>query len=119
MTEFRGVVIAEGLDDPTVINELSVYKAEITKDGMAIDYEGHFGRWHAYYVRCSKDDINQVQSHMRKGWYAHFWKGDKIIVVFNDLQFELARDDRSTWRDAVAHGISQGIPRDELDFSTD
>jgi len=40
-------------------------------------------------------------------------------VVYNDKQFELSRDDRSTWREAIEHGRAQGIPEDELDFAID
>jgi len=54
-----------------------------------------------------------------RGWYAHFWNEDKIIVVYNDTQFTLLKDDKSTWREAIEHGKTQGIPEDELDFPTD
>ena len=40
MKDWKGVIIAEGLSDPTVIKGFSVYKAVITRDDMAIDYEG-------------------------------------------------------------------------------
>jgi len=116
---YKGVIIAEGLDDPTIINKFTVYKAKITKDNMAVDYEGHLGRWHIYHVECSKKEIDELQLHILKGWYAHFWKGDKIIVVYNDRQFELLKNDKSTWKAAIEHGRLQRIPEDELDFPTD
>ena len=54
MADFKGVIIAEGVCDPTIIDKFAVYKAMITKDGMPIDYDDHFGRWHIYHVTCSK-----------------------------------------------------------------
>ncbi len=39
----RGVVIAEGLEDPTIINRVTVVRAQISRDGLPIDYEG--GEW--------------------------------------------------------------------------
>lgn len=113
------MIIAEGLSDPTVINKFSVYGAVITEDNMPIDYEGNIGRWHIYRVRCDRKEINALQSYILRGWYAHFWNKDKIIVVFNDKQFELAKNDRSTWKEAIEHGRAQGIPENELDFPTD
>jgi len=119
MKDWKGGVIAEGLSDPTVINKLTVYSATISKDDMPIDYEGNLGRWHGYGARCSREEINTLQPYILHGWYAHFWNEEKIIVVYNDKQFELPRDDKSTWREAIEHGRAQGIPEDELDFATD
>ena len=119
MAGFKGVIIAEGLSDPTVINKFAVYKASITEDGMPVDYEGHSGRWHLYHVRCSRKEIDELQPQIVKGWYAHFWEGSRIIVVYSDRQFEIRKDDRSTWQEAIAYGREQGIPEDELDFPTD
>lgn len=119
MKNWKGVVIAEGLSDPTIINKFSVYKARITKDGIPIDYEGNLGRWHIYYVQCSLEQINTLQPYILHGWYAHFWNEDKLIVVYNDKQFELAKNDKTTWKEAIEHGKSQGIPENELGFPTD
>jgi len=117
--EFRGVIIAEGLNDPTIINRFTIYRAEITKNGMPIDYEGHFGRWHIYYVMCFKEEIDKLKPQILKGWYAHFWKDNRIIVVYGDRKFEVLKDDKSTWEEAIEHGRAQGIPGNELDFPTD
>ena len=119
MKDWKGGIIAEGLSDPTVINTFSVYEATISRDNMPIDYEGNVGRWHGYGVRCSREEINALQPYILPGWYAHFWNENKIMVVYNDKQFELVRNDRSTWKEAIEHGKAQGIPEDELDFATD
>ncbi|MGQ9586987.1 MAG: hypothetical protein ACUVT7_01200 [Thermoplasmata archaeon] len=119
MAEFKGSIIAEGLDDPTIVNGFKIYRAHITKEGIPIDYEGRLGRWHIYDVACSRKEISDLQPHILKGWYAHFWKGDNIIVAYNDKQFEISKKDRSAWKEAIEHGISQEIPEDELDSAMD
>ena len=119
MREWKGSVVAEGLSDPTVINNFSVYKAGITEDNLPIDYKGNVGRWHWYDVRCSRAEINALQPFILRGWYAHFWKDNKMVVVYNDKQFELDKNDESTWKEAIEHGKAQGIPEKELDFPTD
>ena len=118
MKNWKGVIIAEGLSDPTVINNFSVYKAEITEDNMAIDYQGNTGRWHIYHVKCSREEIDHLQSYLLHGWYAHFWKKNELIVVYHDRQFELVRNDKRSWEEAIEHGRAQGIPENELDFPT-
>jgi hypothetical protein len=117
--DWRGGIIAEGLSDPTIVGRFSVYEATISEANMPIDYDGNIGRWHGYGVRCSREEIDALQSYILPGWYAHFWKGDKIVVLYNDAQFEVLRDDRATWREAIAHGKAQGIPEQELGFPTD
>jgi hypothetical protein len=119
MKDWKGVVIAEGLSDPTVINILSVYKVRITKDGIPIDYEGGVGRWHIYYVQCSREEIDELQTYILHGWYAHFWNEDQLIVVYNDKRFELDKHDKTTWKEAIEHGKAQRIPEDELEFPID
>jgi hypothetical protein len=119
MKDWRGGIIAEGLSDPGIIGKFSVYEALITENNMPVDYEGNIGRWHGYGVKCSREEIDALQPYIIRGWYAHFWKRNKIIVVYNDQQFEASRNDKNTWTEAIQHGKAQGIPEDELDFSTD
>jgi len=117
--DWKGGIIAEGLSDPTIINNFFVYEATISEDNMPIDYEGNIGRWHGYGIKCSRKEIDALQPYILHGWYAHFWKKDKIIVVYNDKQFELLKNDKNTWRKAIEHGKAQGIPENELDFPTE
>ncbi len=119
MKRYRGVIIAEGLDDPMLINGLSVYRAEISKDGKPLDYAGTKGRWHAYFVQCSRNEIENLRPHVIRGWYAHFWSEKKMLVAYSNRLFEIDKADKSTWRAAVEHGRQQGIPERELDFPTD
>jgi hypothetical protein len=122
MTEtnrWRGVVIAEGLHDPTVLNALRVDGAYITQDGQPLDEDGTKGRWHLYWVDVSDVDVDKIQAGTRCGWYAHFWQGERLLVVFNDARFALGRHDQSTWEPAIDHGLQQGLRRDWLDFPTD
>lgn len=116
---FRGVVIAEALKDPTVVNRLSVYRVRITDEGVPIDYEGHTGRWHLYWIGADQETISFIQRETKPGWYAHFWEGDRLLVIYDDAAFELSRDNRPSWRPAIEHGAKQGIPRGELDFVTE
>ena len=70
---WRGVVIAEGLNDPALINDLQVTKAFITGDDQPLDEDGTQGRWHLYWVDVSDDQIDLIQATTRYAWYAHFW----------------------------------------------
>jgi hypothetical protein len=117
--QWRGVVIAEGLDDPALINDFQVSRAFITGEGLPLDEEGGEGRWHLYWVDVSDAEIDEVQAGMRHGWYAHFWLGDRLVVVFDDARFELSRYDQRSWQPVIDHGLGQGLRPEWLDFPTD
>lgn len=113
------MVIAEGLEDPTLINGLRVVRAQVTRDELPVDEHGGRGRWHLYWADVSPEQLDLVQAQTRHGWYAHFWEGDRLLVIYDDARFELPRDDPTTWQPAVDHGLGQGIRREWLDFPTD
>jgi hypothetical protein len=49
-------------------------------------------------------------------WYAYFWSGDEMIVVFRGKIFYQKVNDKNSWEPAIAYGISVGIPKEQLDF---
>jgi hypothetical protein len=81
---WRGVVIAEGLHDPTVINDLRVTRAFITGEGQPLDEDGTGGRWRLYWVDVSDEEIDRIQAGTRHAWYAHFWRDDRLLVVYDE-----------------------------------
>jgi hypothetical protein len=61
---WKGGIIAEGLSDPTVINNFSVFEASISEGNMPIDYKENVGRWHGHGVRCSREEIEALQPYI-------------------------------------------------------
>jgi hypothetical protein len=118
-TTWRGVVIAEGLKDPTLINNLHVVQAHISSDDLPVDEDDNRGRWHLYWVDVTPEQINLIQAQTVHTWYSHFWAGNQLIVIYDDARFDMTRDEPSTWQPAISHGLSQGLPRKWLDFPTD
>jgi hypothetical protein len=116
---WRGVVIAEGLDDPTVINQLRVVRAHVTQDGLPVDGQPGGGRWHLYWVDVTPGQLDLLQAQTKHGWYAHFWADTQLLVIYDDARFELARHDPSTWQPAISYGLGQGLRSEWLDFPTD
>lgn len=86
---------------------------------MPIEYDGSVGRWHLYWIEVDDEMIARIQQQTKYGWYSHYWRGNQLLVIFNDARFDVARSDRSSWTAAIEHGAQQGIPRGELDFPTD
>ena len=116
---WRGVVIAEGLHDPALINDLRVTTAFITSEGQPLDEDGTEGRWHLYWVDVPDEEIDRIQAGTRHAWYAHFWRDDRLLVVYDDARFSMHRHDQTTWQAAIEHGLQQGLRPEWLDFPTD
>ncbi len=109
--DYKGIIIEESLEDNRVLNDIHVVNFKISNDENPSD------RWHLYTVSVSKDEIQKLSKYIRSGtWYMHFWKDKHIIAIFKDKIFEFDYDDKSTWKDAVSYGLSQGIPEGQLNF---
>ena len=116
---WKGVIISEGLEEPSLLNGFDVYRARISKRDQPIDDRGHKERWHLYWVRATDKQIEALSSQIKDGWYAHFWKDKKkLVAVFRGKKFEFKSRDKSTWNEAVEYGKSVGIPEEQLDFPT-
>src|SRR5262245_66415117 len=103
--DFDGCVIRESLRDPTLINQFQVWRIWISPQAIVSDDQGTIAQWHIYWVTCNATDIDRIQSQLKTWrWYAHFWRGSKMIVVYCDARFEVDRLDRSTWIPAIEHG---------------
>jgi hypothetical protein len=120
---WKGLIIAEGLDDPGIIRDFTVYRAAISPPNRPIDTQGTLGRRHYYWITCADAHrptvVDALRTHVLPGWYAHLWNDRSIVAIFHRHVFELDRHDRTTWRPDTELGLSQGITERELDFLTD
>jgi hypothetical protein len=116
-SDFDGCVIGESLRDPTLVDQLRVWRTWTSPQAVLSDDHGTMLRWHIHWVTCSATDVDRVQSQLKPWrWYAHFWRGARMIVVYCDARFQMDRFDRSTWTRAIEHGKAKGIPDEQLDF---
>lgn len=109
---YTGIVIEESLDRPLVINNLCVVGARISDDDDPSE------RWHLYKVSVSAEEITALSKNIKRGWYAHFWKGggEDMTVVFRDKIFKVDTNDESTWKETIDYGLSVGIIPEQLGF---
>ena len=110
MNKWKGCIVEESLDDNRVLNNLEVAKVRITSE------QDSAKRWHIYNAFLSEREIKIIHSHLKQSWYVHFWKEDKIIVLFKGRKFVLDVKNKETWKDAINYGLSINIPREQLDF---
>jgi len=113
MSEYKGVIVEESLEDNRILNDFKIIDFRISKEENPAD------RWHLYTVQVSKEDIVRLSKNIKQKWYMHFWKGRNVIAIFKDKKFEFNFDDKSTWKPVVEYGLSLGIPKEQLDFPID
>lgn len=106
-----GTVVEESLEDSRVLNNSHILSARITSEDNPVK------RWHLYKVEATPEQLQKLSAVLKpREWYAHFWSGGKMIVVFRGKTFEQKVDDKSTWESAIQYGLSIGIPKEQLDF---
>lgn len=110
---YKGTIVEESLNDNRVINDFKIIGFRISKDENPAD------RWHLYTVSVTHEDIARLSENIKPKWYMHFWKDRKVIAIFHGKKFEFNYDDKSSWVPAVEHGLSIGIPKEQLDFLID
>ena len=108
--QYKGTIIEESLEDNRILNSMEIVGFRISKDENPQD------RWHLYTVKVSKEDIEKLPGCIKTKWYMHFWRDRDIIAIFKNKIFEFNYDDRASWKEAVDHGLSLGIPKEQLDF---
>lgn len=94
-------------------------KFHITPDNLPLDEPGQTGRWHLYWLEADDVPSEALERNMKPSWYCHFWRGTELRVIFAGRVFVMDTLDKTTWSEAVAYGLSQGIPVEQLDFPTE
>lgn len=102
---YKGKIILESLEDKSLASKMQILGTEVA------------GAWTINTVLISKSDIEDVMPYIKQGpWYAHFWHGNEVLVVFKDQIFKFLHNQPTSWREAIGYGISIGIPKAQLDF---
>lgn len=71
-------------------------------------------------VLVSPEYIERLAQNLKEGtWYAHFWYGRSVIVVFKSKTFHFNFDNKVNWKDTLEYGMALGIPEEQLDFPID
>lgn len=116
MGEFHGVILNLSQKDRSIFRQMDVIGRRTVLPGILVLYK--------IQVAPERVDalIDRVQANMaervlfvRKEFYAHFYRGGDLIVVFRQRVFHVTTDP-ATWSEPTAYGRSIGIAARQLDF---
>ncbi len=104
---YKAVLVENSLLDKEILRHVRVISTEQVQDRLV------------HQIRLSKSQIDDIQKHIvDMKWFFHVWSPgkDDVMVVFKDKMFTVKSSDEGTWAPAVAYGVEQGIPKEELSF---
>lgn len=111
MSSWLGVVIEQSLADRSILDAVEVVHRARDPNGT----------WVFLVVRVPAEGsaaaFARLQAALQRdaAWYAHFFRGTELVVVFGDAIVSMTTDP-ATWGPALAHGARRGIPEAQLDF---
>jgi len=109
---YWGIVVDQSLKDKNFLQHLNVIANK------------QIGSWKLLLVSIPdhelEEHIQSLQHEMidiKDGcWYAHFFKDNELIVIYQDSSF-LVTIDPTSWMETVQYGLAKGFPMEQLDFS--
>ena len=102
---YKGMIVIESLEDKNLVSKMQILDTKVAEDLTT------------NIVLISKTDIENLMPYIKQGpWYAHFWHGNEVLVVFRDKIFKFLHNKEESWRETIGYGISIGIPRKQLNF---
>ncbi len=84
--DWKGVIIKESLKDVSVLDHVGIVESHKKELGIS-------GWWTVLNVIVSPDKIGKVSEllmkGLRKGWYAHFRRNGRILIIFRGKKFNI------------------------------
>jgi len=118
---FKGAIIEESLENMDVLKKVKILETEIVPYSEKLKTPW-VKQWTIHTVEVPEklaDDITkEISESLDKEhvWYADF-KNDKIhYLIFRNRVFKIDVTNKEQYAEAVAYGISLGIPDYQLDF---
>ena len=111
LDNYLGIIVDHSLKNKEYARQLQVLASRA------------IGSWRLLLVEVAAeklaDQIQSLQEYMvdikEKCWYAHFFRQQELIVVYQDRIFPVTVQP-DTWTDAIQYGLANGIPEEQLDF---
>lgn len=123
---YRGVIIAESLEDPSVLQEVRILETKV--EPVTADHKTPWlEQWTLHTVEIPEDRADEVAEKISKvldtqhqsSWYADFKNDALYYIIFQNRVFRVDRSKKEKYTEIVRYGTSLGIPEYQLDFSSD
>lgn len=115
----EGIVIQESLDDPLILNALSIIKTRVAEIDNASS--GQEPVWTMHTIIVDPSEVDALAMQLRDGlkpgkWYVALRNDERSIVIYRDRIFDYESEDKVAHEEAQDYGKSLGIPESQLDW---
>ena len=122
MTNFKGVIIEESLEEKDVLKKVKILKTKVEK--VTEEHKTPWiKQWTLHTVEIPENQVDAVAKDLSKSldskheWYADFKNGKFHYIIFRNKVFKVDRFKPEQYTKVTKFGISLGIPDYQLDFS--
>lgn len=126
MSDYKGVIIEESLENKDVFKELTIIatKVEQVKETHKTPW---LKQWTLHTVEIPEQKAKDIAEKLSKSldyshhssWYADFKNDLYHYIIFKQKIFKINRRSAAEYEKAKQYGISLGIPEYQVDFSPD
>lgn len=109
MKDWHGIIIDESQIDKGIFERLNILGHKKSSDAGWILYKI------AVKDKELDETIKEIQNNMKDRYYFHFYKDNKVIVIFKKRIFNVTSN-KTTWREVKKYGISLGIPAHQMEL---
>lgn len=119
MTQYRGDIIEESLEDKDILKELNIISTRIEK--VTDEHQTPWlSQWTLNTIEVDEVEVDNLSEKLSKalesenGWYIDY-RNDKFhYVIFKDKVFKIDRSKKSDYDKMIEYGLSVGTPDYQL-----
>ena len=110
MKEYHGIIVDKSLKNKNLIKKFKVIGKRKTSN-----------RWLLLKIAFPTKNLNEmiklIQKNLvsQKNYYAHFYAGNEVIVIFKRKVFYVTPN-KKTWKPVIKYGLFLKIPRYQLNM---
>jgi hypothetical protein len=109
MLEYHGIIVDESLRNKMLLQKFTALASRPSSTNP----------WNLYLVEVRGGELEHkillLQKNMKHRYYAHFYHGNELRVVFSDRIFIADVNDKGSWHAFQDYGLKLGIPKEQLE----
>ena len=121
--DFQGVIIAESLEDTTLLDTLNI--TATTVEAVTEKHKTPWVKqWTLHTVSIPENNTETIANLLsnalddKHSWYADYKNNSEHFIIFPHKVFHITdRGNKAQYNEATQYGISIGIPDYQVDFS--
>ncbi len=124
--DYKGTIIQESLNDPSLLRKVKILKTKI--EPVTEKHKTPWiKQWTLHTVEVAEDKADDIATEVSKSldythknaWYVDFKNNKFHYIIYKDKIFKINRINPAEYQAATNYGISLGIPEYQVDFSPD